>query len=417
MSRTQLAAIVTVGSELTEGQRIDSNTAFIARAVSGLGFRVIEAVSVGDDISHLSDVLRRLTAQCELVVTTGGLGPTHDDVTREAASEALDVELVEDAELTQWLAPSALRHSNADSRLAVMKQAQVLAGATVLAPRTGTAPGQDIATPGGRLILLPGPPHEMTEMLERALASYETSAAKPRDLGVTGMPESDVQHAAQRALAGREGVTLTILAKPGDVRVLLLDAGAGELVLDKMAQDVAEELGAACYTTTGQTLAEATVSELTRASMTIAVAESCTGGLVASSLTGIAGVSDVFLGSVVSYANSVKSGVLAVPEGLLAQFGAVSEQTAVAMAQGVRTLMGADIAVSVTGIAGPGGGSAEKPVGLVWFALSHAEGTEGYESHFLGGSRDSVRARATARALDLVRRHLRDAARQSAGAG
>ena len=409
MSRTPLAAIVTVGSELTEGLRIDSNMALIAREISGLGFRVTEAVSVGDDVVHLSLVLRRLTTQCELVVTTGGLGPTHDDVTREATALALGLELHEDKEIAAWLAGFARRHVEAASRDAVLTQAQVLTGAKVLTPRTGTAPGQDVPTPAGRLILLPGPPHEMSEMLERALAGYTRSMASPRDLGVTGMPESDVQLAAQRALAGREDITLTVLARPGDVRVLLIDAGAGQLGLDEMAAAVAAELGAACYTTAGGTLAEETVALLTRRSMTLSTAESCTGGLVSAALTDVPGVSDVFLGGIVSYANSVKSGILEVPDGLLAQFGAVSEQTAAAMAEGVRKITGSDIAVSVTGVAGPGGGTPEKPVGLVWFAISHGGGTDVFELRFLGGSRDSLRARATAKALDIVRRHLLDA--------
>ncbi len=409
MSRTPSAAIVTVGSELTEGLRIDSNTAVIARAISRLGFRVTEAVSVGDDVVHLAEVLKRLTKQCQLVVTTGGLGPTHDDVTREASAMALGVQLRHDPEIAQRLAGVVLRHADAASREAVMTQAQVLAGAAVLAACTGTAPGQVVPTPAGSLILLPGPPHEMSEMLDRALAGYTSSAACPRELGVTGMPESDVQHAVQRALAGRGDITLTVLATPGDVRVLLIDAGAGDHILDEMAAAVAVELGPACYTTSGQTLAEATVAELMRRSMSLSAAESCTGGLVSAALTDVPGVSDVFVGSVVSYANSVKSGVLEVPDGLLAQFGAVSEQTATAMAEGARALLGSDVAVSVTGVAGPGGGTPEKPVGLVWFALSHRDGSEAFEVRFPGGSRDSIRARATAKALDIVRRHASDA--------
>ena len=408
MSHSPRAAIITIGSELTEGLRIDSNTATIARAISGLGFKVTEAVSVGDDVALLAQVIRRLTSVCELVVATGGLGPTHDDVTREASALALCIDLHQDPEIAEWLAGTALRQADAASREAVLSQAQVLAGAKVLAPCTGTAPGQIVPTPEGSLVLLPGPPREMSEMLERALAGYTRIGAGPRDLGVTGMSESDVQHAAQRALAGRDDITLTVLAKPGDVRVLLIDAGAGQLVLDEMAAAVASELGPACYTTVGETLAEATVAMLSQKSMTLSTAESCTGGLVSAALTDVPGVSEVFLGGVVSYANSVKGETLKIPAGLLAQYGAVSEQTAVAMAEGVRTLMDSDIAVSVTGVAGPGGGTPEKPVGMVWFALSHASGTEAFEARFHGGSRDSIRARATAKALDAVRRHLLD---------
>ena len=406
MARKNTAAIVTVGSELVEGLRVDANTAHIARRVANLGFAVVEAVSVGDNVDHLSSTIHRLSGAYGLVIVTGGLGPTHDDVTREAAGVALDLELREDPEVVLWLSEVAMRHNDPDSRREVLKQALVLSGAEILWPMTGTAPGQILDTPGGRLVLLPGPPAEMAEMLERALAGYEAVTADPRELGVVGMAESDVQHAAQRGLRGHSGVVLTVLAKPGEVRGVLMDDGAGTAGLQRAVDAVADEIGVACYTRTGQSLAESTLDALRSENITLAFAESCTGGLMSSALTEIPGASLVFRGAVVSYANEVKRDILGVPGSLLDEFGAVSEQVAVAMAEGVRARLDADIAVSVTGVAGPAGGSTDKPVGLVWFAVADSSGTRTCSRHFVRGARDSIRARAASTALDLARRHV-----------
>jgi PncC family amidohydrolase len=246
-------------------------------------------------------------------------------------------------------------------------------------------------------------------MLEAALSRYKSTRAEPLDLGVTGMPESDVQHAAQRALAGFPDVELTVLAKPGDVRVILFDDGAGELGLTRAAQAVSEEIGDACYSVDGSTLAQTLVRLATERALTLAVAESCTGGMIASAITDVPGSSAVFLGSAVTYSNSAKQRLLMVSSATLAGYGAVSEAVAGEMAAGARERFDADICVSVTGIAGPDGGSAEKPVGLVWFGLSsrvHGDRSEQMSRSFTGDSRLSVRARATSTALDLLRREV-----------
>jgi nicotinamide-nucleotide amidase len=196
------------------------------------------------------------------------------------------------------------------------------------------------------------------------------------------------------------------LARPGDVRILLLDEGAGETGLAEARTAVAEEVGAACYSYTGESLAESVVRVCVSAGLTLAAAESCTGGMVCSAITDVPGSSSVLLGGVVAYANSAKIELLSVPPGLLEQCGAVSERTALAMAEGARMRFGADVAVSTTGIAGPDGGTAEKPVGLVWLAVATAGGARAWEMRMSAGDRYAVRARATARALDLVRREI-----------
>lgn len=403
------AAIITVGSELVEGLRVDTNTAEIARDISRFGFRVTEATSVGDDDYQLAETIARLCAHNPLVVVTGGLGPTHDDVTREAAARALGLPLIPDPALLAFLEPFVKRHHDAASAEQVRTQALVLEGARVLAPTNGTAAGQVVPTPAGHLVLLPGPPREMRPLLVRALESYTPSRAPAADLGVTGLAESDVQHAAQRALAEFDGITLTVLAKPGDVRVVLLDTGAGGRVLDLAAPAVARELGDACYSTDGETLAQALVRHAKERRVTLAAAESCTGGMVAAAITDVPGASEVFLGSAVTYSNQAKTELLGVDPHVLATHGAVSEPVAAQMAARGRARFGADVCVSITGIAGPDGGSDEKPVGLVWFGLDSARpggNAQQFSRTFGAGGRDSVRARATAAALDLLRREV-----------
>jgi len=399
----QTAAIVTVGSELTEGLRIDTNTAEIARAISRRGFSVTEAISIADQPAVLAATLSRLTATHALVITTGGLGPTHDDITREAAGRALGLDLASDAALVEALRDVQLRHTDPGAAESVLTQALVLDGAEVLPATTGTAPGQVVPTPAGVLVLLPGPPSEMRPMLASALDRFDVVGAAPAELGVTGLSESDVQHAAQRALAAFAGITLTVLAKPGDVHVLLIDDGAGEATIARAAAAVASELGDACYSADGMSLAQALLRECERRGLTLATAESCTGGMVSAAITDVPGSSAVFLGGVVAYSNELKTAALDVPPALLAQFGAVSEQSARAMAEGVRALTGADLAVATTGIAGPDGGTAEKPVGLVWFAIASADGASATSHRFSRGNRDAIRARATSAALNLLR--------------
>jgi len=409
MRERQSAAIVTIGSELVEGLRIDTNTAEIARDVSRFGFRVDEAISVGDDETVLADTLRRLVHVHPMVVVTGGLGPTHDDVTRDAAAAALGITMEADPALTAFLQPFLARHSDPRSAAQVLTQAFVLQGAEVLPPTNGTAAGQVVPTPAGSLVLLPGPPREMRPMLARVLDRFTPDRAEPRELGVTGLAESDVQHAAQTALAAFDGIQLTVLAKPGDVRVILLDDGAGEAALDRAANAIAAEVGAPCYSTDGSTLAETIVAEAAAREVTIAVAESCTGGLVAAALTDVPGSSAVFLGGAVTYSNAAKSRLLSVDPEDLKFFGAVSREVAQQMAEGALDAFGADIAVSVTGIAGPAGGSNEKPVGTVWFGVASRVG-EGVDAQasvaWNGASREAIRARAASSALNLIRREV-----------
>jgi nicotinamide-nucleotide amidase len=405
VSHETTAAVITVGTELVRGLAVDTNTSEIARALDAVGVEVGESVSVGDDVAALTGHLRRCSADYDLVVVTGGLGPTHDDVTREAASAAFGLELVRDPAIEAGLAAIVLRHADPRAAEQVLVQADVLQGARVLPALLGTAPGQVVSTPRGEVVLLPGPPREMRPLFAAYLAQFPDAPAAPFVLRCAGLPESDLQMAAQDVLAGRPDIELTVLAAPGDVRVVLFDRGAGADSLAQVGLAIAASIGDACYSSDGRTLVEVVLDRARAAGMTVATAESCTGGLVAGALTAVAGASDVFLGGAVTYSDDVKTTILGVDPSLLSTFGAVSDAVARSMAAGALDATGADLAVSVTGIAGPDGGSDDKPVGTVWFGLAGPEGVTAQMRRF-NGDRASIRERSVMTALDLLRRSL-----------
>jgi len=400
-----VAAVVTVGTELTNGLRADTNGGEIARRLRSAGYAVDRLMSVPDDESSIARALVSCLAEHALVVVTGGLGPTHDDRTREAAAHALGVDLVRDPALEERMRAIARRHATSGAAEAALRQADVLQGARVLPAVTGSAPGQVVAAGDATLVLLPGPPNEMRPILE-AFLGETASVAEPRLVRCAGITESDAGARVGHLVGATPGVGYTLLASTSSVDIVLFDDGAGATALDDLALAARAALAPDCYSTDGSSLAEVVIECATARGVTIACAESCTGGGVATALTDVAGASAVFLGGVVAYANDAKIALLDIPPGLLAQYGAVSEQMAVAMAEGALVRFGADLAVSVTGIAGPGGGGPDKPVGLVWFGLARAGLPASAAERRFGGDRPAIRARATTHALDLVRRAL-----------
>lgn len=401
-----VAAVLTVGTELVEGLRPDTNAAEISRALASAGYHVREHVSVGDDIGSVTEAVARLAAAHDLVVVTGGLGPTHDDVTREAVSAALGKPLARDGELAETLRAAAARHAATVAAEQVYRQAMVLEGARVIAASAGTAPGQVVPTARGELLLLPGPPAEMRPMLAGFLASAGTGRAAPVVLSCAGTTESDAQLVAQEALALTTGVDLTVLARPALVDVVLFDRGAGGEALASAGALVRAALGPVCFADDGSTLAEVVVRALLDEDVTLALAESCTGGGAGEALTAVPGASGVFLGAVVAYSDEAKVRLLGVEPGTLRAFGAVSPEAAEEMARGARARFAADMAVSVTGIAGPEGGTPDKPVGTVCFGVTGPHGDRTETTRFTG-DRAGVRARAVVYALDLARRYVR----------
>jgi len=399
------AAIVTIGTELVRGINVDTNTSQIARALDAVGVDVLETISIADDVAALVAHLKRCTAAYDLVVVTGGLGPTHDDVTRQAAAEALGLGMTRDPAIEAGLATIVARHTDPRAAAQVLVQADVIDGARVICAITGTAPGQVVPTPRGELVLFPGPPSEMRPMLAEYVAAIAGTASAPFVLRCSGMPESDLQLAAQDVLAGDAGIELTVLAAPGDVRAVLFDRGAGAEALRQAGLAIRDLVGDACYSIDGRSLAEVVLDAAKSTGVTIATAESCTGGLVSGALTAIPGSSAVFLGGAVTYADEVKTELLGVDPALFSTFGAVSEPVAQAMAAGARDATGSDYAISITGIAGPDGGTADKPVGTVWFGVATPDAVTAQMRRFVG-DRSGIRERSVVTALDLLRRAL-----------
>lgn len=402
------AAVITVGTELTTGFMADTNGREIARMLRAAGYHVDALMSVPDDEDAIAEVISWHSARHALVVVTGGLGPTHDDRTREAASRALGAPLVRDQSIASRIAELPTSPSTDAIAWSRLRQADVLAGARVLPAVTGIAPGQVFTRTGSTVVLLPGPPDEMRPILDAYLGST-SSTVEPRVLRCAGISESEVGARVGELLSDVPGVGYTLLAGPMGVDIVLFDDGAGGPALDTLIGAARAELGPHCFGSDRRSLAENVIDLLRARGMTLACAESCTGGGVAAALTDVPGASHVFVGGVVAYSNAVKTDMLNVAPDVLARHGAVSEAVALAMAEGALRRLDADIAVSTTGIAGPGGGSPDKPVGLVWLAVARTGGSSFAVRRLFGGDRALVRARATAHALDQLRRTLEEA--------
>ena len=411
------AAIFAVGSELLTPLRIDTNSLFITEQLNAIGIDVVVKGVVGDDRDELAFLVRAAVARVDLLVLCGGLGPTDDDVTREVVAAVLGRPLREDAAITErirqrfasrgWQMPEINR-----------RQAMVPDGATVIPNPNGTAPGLWIEDGPRVIVLLPGPPRELKPMLrglieERLLGRSGDRTLVRRIVRITGRTESHTDEALQPlysewAHAGMP-VAATILAALGQIELHLSVQAAsrdvGEVALDRAAAQVSAILGVDAYSTDGRLLEEVVGDLLAARGWRIGAAESCTGGLITSRLTDVPGSSRYVDRSVVAYSNEAKSALLGVPATLIAEHGAVSEPVALAMADGIRTAAGVDVGVGVTGIAGPGGGTPDKPVGRVVIAAVMRDASRARTANFLG-EREQIKYQASQAALDLVRRML-----------
>jgi nicotinamide-nucleotide amidase len=410
------AAIVVTGSELVRGERQDRNGPFLAAEALRLGLEPERITIVGDRPEDLDRALAE-GLDADICLVSGGLGPTHDDRTVERVARTAGVELVVDAELEREIGTVSqmiaerLKRPYSEFVPGVTKQATIPRGAHSLG-LAGTAPGLVLETNRAVVVILPGPPRELQRLWERALAAssvrqvLERAPARGRrTLRFFGTPESAVAEALAAAGGDGDGVEATICAREFEIHVDLVVEPGGEERADEVAGALRETLGRYLFTEDERPIAEIVLTLAREHGYTLATAESCTGGLVAGRLTAIPGSSDVFRGAVVAYADDVKAAELGVPEPVLREHGAVSPETAQAMAEGARLRLAADVAVSITGIAGPDGGSEEKPVGLVYL---HVAGPEGEEARRidLPGDREMIRGRATTAALHLLRRHL-----------
>ncbi|HEX5387928.1 MAG TPA: CinA family nicotinamide mononucleotide deamidase-related protein [Gemmatimonadales bacterium] len=422
--------ILTIGTELVLGLTLDTNGAEIARTLSESGVRIVRRTAVADRGDEIRDAVRDALARTGAVITTGGLGPTRDDITKRIVAELFGAPLEFDEAVWQALVARFARFGRvpvASNRV----QAEVPRGALVLPNRWGTAPGLwmegelDGGGSRGLVIMLPGVPIEMANLLAhevgpRLAARAGGQTVRSAVVRTTGIPESTL---AERLGEIEDAIApLTLAYLPGwpgvDLRVTAwnLPVAEADARLRAAVGLLRDRAGGHAYGEGGDDLA-AVVLELARAQgLRIGVAESCTGGLVGARLTDIPGSSDVFVGGVISYDDAIKSALLDVPEAVIGRYGAVSEEVARLMAEGAVRRLGVDLAVAVTGIAGPGGGSAEKPVGTVWFALAHGERvntparftieTSATRALFVG-TRAEIRARAAQAALYLAARRLR----------
>ncbi|HUB00989.1 MAG TPA: competence/damage-inducible protein A [Terracidiphilus sp.] len=409
--------IIAVGSEMLTPFRQDTNSLHITEKLNEIGVTVVFKTIVGDRQKDLVRVIRTGLERADVLVLMGGLGPTEDDLTREAVAEALSLTLRRDGALV-----AALHARAASWRIAMpqnnLKQAEILEGATVLPNALGSAPGQwlDLTFAGYRklIMLIPGPPHECrpifdAECLPRLREILPPRAIARRTLRAAMLPESQADKLLAPIYTTYTDVETTILAHAGDIQLILLCSKptleAAQQRVDELAGRMEEALEEWLYSSQGESLEQIVLFYLGLRQATLAVAESCTGGLIAQRVTSVPGASRSFVGGAVVYSDELKTAFADVPAELIAQHGAVSVQVADALARGIRQRTGATVGVGVTGIAGPTGGTETKPVGLVHIGVSDAQKTE-VLSRTYRGDRQRIREYAAQQALDLVRRRL-----------
>ena len=410
------AEIIAVGSELLGSTRLDTNSLFLAESLATLGIELRAKSVVGDSRREVAEHFRRALERVDLVIFTGGLGPTDDDVTREAVADVLGVGLVEDPAITESLVQRFARRGLKMPEVN-RKQAQVLDGGAVLANPNGTAPGQMFERGDQVVLLFPGPPRELKPMMETVMATVLPSRVGSdrlyrRTLFVTGRGESHVEEIAQPIystwLTATPPIETTILAAPGQIELHLVmrsgDAAEAARILDRARDQLAAALGEDVFSLDGRPMEEILGSLLLDRQLTIAAAESCTGGLMMSRLTDVSGSSAYVSGGVVVYSNELKTTLAGVDPALIAAHGAVSEPVAVALAEGIKSRSGAAIGVGITGIAGPTGGTPEKPVGTVCISVVMPSGSAQVRTFLLFGNRTMIKFWSSQYAMNMVRK-------------
>ncbi|HKZ79250.1 MAG TPA: competence/damage-inducible protein A [Pyrinomonadaceae bacterium] len=413
MLETLTAEIIAIGSELLAPDRSDTNSLWLTEKLNAIGIEVKLKTIVGDDDARLEEALRDAVKRSKVVITTGGLGPTEDDITRKVAGRALGRRLLLDesvlADIRRRFQSFGRTMPERNSR-----QAMVIDGAQVLPNPNGTAPGLFIEHEGTAIALLPGPPREMHPMFENEVqgklaARVGLLRVVRRTLRVAGMGESAVDELIAPVYTKYDNPQTSILFNRSEIEIQLTararSEAEAESLLDKVSAELEARLGHAIFAFRGEKMEEVVGLRLTVGGYTLSVAESCTGGLIAQRLTAVSGSSKYFISGVVAYSNETKTRMLGVEPMLLLEHGAVSAAVAEAMAEGVRQSAGTDFGLSVTGVAGPEGGTPDKPVGLVFIALADDAHTE-HRKLMIPGDRHLIRWRSSQAALDLLRRRL-----------
>jgi nicotinamide-nucleotide amidase len=407
------AEIIAVGSELLTPDRLDTNSLFLTEELNKLGIEVVRKTIVGDNRELLAEAFHDALNRAPLIIASGGLGPTEDDLTRETLAELLGRKLILNDAILRYI-EGRFRQLGREMPPVNVRQAMVPEGAEVLENPRGSAPGLWLEDKGRFIALLPGPPRELKPMYEEhVLPRLERRRSGVRmfhrELRVTGMGESAVEQRIRPIYKRYSDVHTTILAAPGEIQIHLRmwteDIAYAQKALDEIVQGFELALTDRIFSKDGSSMEEVIAGLLTLNKATISAAESCTGGLLAQRLTSIAGSSSYFLGSVVCYSNELKSAWVNVPAELIQSKGAVSSEVAVALAEGIWRSVGSTLGVGITGIAGPGGGSDEKPVGTVHVALAHTGGVKERGVRF-PGDREAIRWHASQLALDMVRLHF-----------
>lgn len=405
------AEIIAVGSELLTPFRLDTNSLFLTDHLSRLGIRVTRKAVVGDHRDDLTNAFREAAARARLVISSGGLGPTEDDLTRETLAALLARPLHLDGDTLRRIEDRFRLYGRTMPEVN-RRQAMVPEGAIILVNTRGTAPGLWLDSGENIFVLLPGPPSELQLMFEQEVCPHLEPMAPDvrlyvRELSVVGLAESAIEQRIAPIYNQYRDVETTILAVPGEIqihpRMWSREPSAAQRILDELVERLKPALGESLFSTSGESMEQVVAQALSGAGVTIATAESCTGGLLAERLTRIPGSSDFFRGGVVCYSNDLKSGWVGVPPDLIEAKGAVSAEVAVALAEGMRRSANATLGAGITGIAGPGGGTPEKPVGTVHIALADGSHTREIAARF-PGARNRVRHQASQTALDMIRR-------------
>jgi nicotinamide-nucleotide amidase len=408
------AEIIAVGSELLTPHRLDTNSLFLTSELNNLGIRVTHKSVVGDAPEEMRSSFREALNRADVIISSGGLGPTDDDRTRETVAEMLGRKLHLNDEIVALIQERFKRFGRVMPEIN-KRQALVPEGATILPNSRGSAPGLWIEDAGRIIVLLPGVPFELRSLFEIEVKPRLEKFDRPerlyaRDLRITGLPESEVEQRVRGLYTQYPETDTTILAAPTGIQlhpsIWASDAAHATKILDEMVERMSLALGEYLFTARGETMEQVVGRLLTENRATIAVAESCTGGMLAERITNVPGSSAYFRGGVVCYSNDLKTSLVGVPADVIEAKGAVSPEVALALADGIRKRTNSTLGVGITGIAGPGGGTPEKPVGLVEIAIADERGPRHSTFRYTVGERDRIRQMASQSALDLVRRHF-----------